>query len=201
MIDKNEFTEQTNLAFDFIQRLYLEVSYLIKEMEAMLSEEPERFVIGKPGGYSVTARRSAGLEASNVNLWLLRKLAVFFVPEEKTEVKGGQQATKIDDMLKIIYLRIVLQDKSVNEPIVYSGVLHSIRNKGKAKWITKFENYMGYFEYDDSTIFRNPERIEYEDTYIAIKGELTQNKLFEINNSEAIREKLVKPSLELFRKY
>ena len=30
MIDKSGIIEQTNLAFDFIQKLHLEVSYLIK---------------------------------------------------------------------------------------------------------------------------------------------------------------------------
>jgi hypothetical protein len=201
MVNKNELTEQTNLAFDFIQKLYLEVSYLIKEMEAMLNEEEEKFVIGKPGGYGITARGSTGLEASNVNLWLYRKLSVFFVPEEDTEVKGGQQETKIHGDLKVLYLRFVLQDEKVGEPLVYSGVLHSIQNKGKAKWITKFENLMGYFEYNDDRVFKNSERIEYEDANIALKGELVKNSLFEINNSEAIREKIVRPSLDLYRRH
>jgi hypothetical protein len=49
MNNKSELIDQANLAFDFIQRLYLEVSYLIKEMEAMLSEQPENFIMGKPG--------------------------------------------------------------------------------------------------------------------------------------------------------
>ena len=201
MNNRNELIEQANLAFDLIQRLYLEVSYLIKEVEAMLSEQPEDFVIGKPGGYAISARKSSGLEASNVNLWLYRKFAVFFVPKDKTEVKGGQLSTRIDDALKVIYLRTVLQDKNVSEPTIYSGVLHSIQNKGKAKYITKFEHLMGYFEYDDYTIFKNPEKIEYEDASIAVKGELVRSNLFEINNSEAIQEQIVKPSLELYHRY
>ena len=51
MIDKSGIVQQTNLAFDFIQKLNLEVSYLIKEVEAMLSEEEERFerTFGTPG--------------------------------------------------------------------------------------------------------------------------------------------------------
>jgi len=34
--DKSEVIHQTTLAFDFIQKLYLEVSYLIKEIEGIL---------------------------------------------------------------------------------------------------------------------------------------------------------------------
>jgi hypothetical protein len=200
MVDKSELVEQTNMAFNFIQRLYLEVSYLIKEMEAMLSEEDEDFIIGKPSGYGITVRGSTGLEASNVDLWLIRKFAVFFVPKEHTEVKGGQQETKIHDDLKVLYLRIVLQDEKIDEPMIYSGVLHTIRNKGQAKGITKFENLMGHFEYHDA-IFKNPEKIEYEDAKTAFKGELVKNPLFEINSSEAIRQRIIKPSLDLYRRY
>ena len=55
MNNKNDLIEQTYLAFDFIQKLYLEVSYLIKEIEGNLQEEKEKFIIGKPGGgYAIT---------------------------------------------------------------------------------------------------------------------------------------------------
>lgn len=198
MNNKSDLIEQVDLAFDFIRKLYLEVSYLIKEIEAMLNEEEEKFIIGKPSGYGITVRRSAGLEANNVNLWLFTKLAVFFVPEERTEMRGGQQITKIDDDLKVLYLRIVLQDE--NEPTVYSGILHSIKNKGTAKWINKFENLMGHFEYNDDRIFKNLAKIDYQDAYIELKGKLIQNNLLEINNGENIREKIINPSLELYRK-
>ena len=68
MTNKSGIIEQTNLAFDFIQKLNLEVSYLIKEVEAMLSEEGERFIIGNPAGYGISARSSTGLETANVSL-------------------------------------------------------------------------------------------------------------------------------------
>jgi len=201
MTDKSEIIEQTNLAFDFIQKLYLEVSYLIKEIEGILREEEEKFIIGKPGGYSVTARSSTGLESVNVNLWLLRKFAVFFVPEDKAERKGGQAITKIDENLKVLYLRILLNDRSVNEPTLYSGVLYNIHKKPKANWILKFENMMGHFEYNDDKIFKDVAKIDYEDAYIKIEGELIKNNLFEINDSETILKKIIKPSIELYRKH
>ena len=94
MIDKSGIVEQTNLAFDFIQKLNLEVSYLIKEVEAMLFEEEERFIIGKPAGYGITARSSTGLETSNVSLWVVRRFAVCFIPENQTIQRGGGQTGK-----------------------------------------------------------------------------------------------------------
>ena len=200
MINKGEIIEQTNLAFDFIQKLYLEVSYLIKEVEGILHEEEEKFIIGRPTGYGISARSSTGLESNNVNLWLLRKFAVFFVPEDKTRIERGQTITEINDNLKILYLRIVLSDKNINEPAVYSGVLYNIRKKPQAKGIRKFENIMGHIEYGDDKIFKNVEKIDYEDAYIKIQGELVKNNLFEVNDSETILKKIIKPSLDLFRK-
>ena len=202
MVNKNEIIEQTNLAFDFIQKLYFEVSYLIKEVEGILHEEEEKFVIGRPAGYGISARSSTGLESTNVNLWLLRKFAVFFVTEDKTRIERGQTITEIDDNLKILYLRVslILRDKKISEPAVYSGVLYNIRKKPQAKWIGKFENIMGHLEYNDNKIFKNAEKIDYEDAYIKIQGELIKNNLFEINNSETIRKKIIEPALELFRK-
>lgn len=201
MIDKSEIVGQTNLAFDFIQKLYLEVSYLIKEIEGILREEEEKFIIGRPAGYGISARSSAGLEPGNVSLWLLRKFAVFFVPEDKTENKGGQTITGIDENLKVLYLRIVLNDRNIDEPTVYSGVLYSIDKKPQDKWVRKFENLMGHFEYNSDKIFKNVEKINYEDAYIKLCGQLIKNKLFGINDSETILKKIIKPSVKLYRKY
>jgi len=199
MTDKSVVIEQTNLAFDFLQKLYLEVSYLVKQIEGTLSEE-ERFVIGKPAGYGVSTRSSIGLEAANVRLWLMRKFAIFFVPEDKTAIERGQTVTRIDGTLKVLYLRFLLHDKSVTEPTVYGGVLHSIEAKPSAKWIVKFENVMGHISYNDEKVFKNPESIDFEDSYVRFQGELIGRNLFEINDSKAITDRLLKPALELYRK-
>ena len=42
-MNKSELIAQTRLAFEFIQKLYFEISYLIKEMEGLLAEEEEEF--------------------------------------------------------------------------------------------------------------------------------------------------------------
>jgi len=202
MIDKSEITEQANLAFDFIQKLYLEVSYLIKEIEGILYEENEKFIIGRPSGYGISARSSTGLEANNVKLWLLRKFAVFFVPEENTKLERGQTITQIDENLKVLYFRILLNDKSITKPTVYAGVLYNIEKKPQAKWPNKVEQIVSnIIEYNDDKIFQNIKKISYENAYIRLQGELIENKLFEINDSETILERIIKPSLELYRKY
>ena len=174
----NELIDQTNLAFDFIQKLYLEVSYLIKEIEGILHEEEENFIIGKPSGYAVSSRSSTGLESNNVDLWLLRKFAVCFIPEDKSNVKGGQTITAIDEDLKVLYLRIVLNDKNINEPQIYLTVLYNIKKKPQATGWTKFENIMGHLEYNDSKIFVDVKKIDYEDTYVKLQGEMIKKKLF-----------------------
>jgi hypothetical protein len=200
MAGKSELIEQTRLAFDFIQKLFLEVSYMIKEAEAIYREEPEEFVIGKPGGYAISIRNSKGLDTVNVDLWLYKKFAVFFVPKENTEVKGGQQSTKIIGDLKVIYMRVVLQDRSVTEPTVFSGILYNIKRKRKVNWFTKFEHCMGHLEYCDEKLLQTPKNIKYDDAYVSFNGKLLNIPLFDINSSEAIREKIVLPTLDLFRR-
>jgi hypothetical protein len=73
--------------------------------------------------------------------------------------------------------------------------------KPEVKGIRKFEHLMGHFEYNDVKIFKDVAKIDYEDVYINIKGELIKNNLFEINDSETILKKIINPSLELYRKH
>jgi len=201
MNNKNEIVEQSNLAFNFVEKLYLESSYLIKEMEGILNEEEDNFVIGKPGGYGISSVSSRGLDVNNVRMWLLKKFSVFFVPEEKTEYKGGAHTTKIDKDLKVLYLRIVLYDKTIKEPTIYSGMLYNIQRNPEAKKITKFEQLMPLLESNDDKVFKDIKKINYENNYFKVQGELIKNSLFEITDSETIVKKIIKPSLELYRKY
>ncbi len=201
MNNKNEVVEQSSLAINFVEKLYLESSYLIKEIAGTLNEEEEKFVIGKSGGSGISSMSSRGLEPNNVKLWLLKKFSVFFVPEEKTVIRGGTTITKIDKDLKVLYLRIVLNDKNVKEPTVFSGVLYNIEKKTETAWIKKFEHIMTNLEYNETKVFKDIKKINYENIYIKIQGELVKNSLFEITDSETIVNKIIKPSLELYRKY
>jgi len=201
MNSKSEIMEQNNLAFDFIEKLYLESSYLVKEMAGILNEEEENFIIGRPAGYGITSYTSKGLEPNFVKLWLLKKFSVFFIPEGKTELKGGATVTKIDKILKVLYLKIAFYGKTIKSPTVYSGVLYNIEKKKDASSVKKFEHIMGHIEYRDDKVFQDIKKINYEDIYIKFQGELIKNNLFDINDSETIVNKIIKPSLELYRKY
>ncbi|MBU4349332.1 hypothetical protein KJ599_03310 [bacterium] len=174
---------------------------MIKEIAGILNEEEEKFIIGKPGGSGISSINSKGLEVNNVRLWLLKKLSVFFIPEEKTVIRGGTTITKIDKDLKVLYLRIVFYDKTIKEPTVYSGALYNIEKKLENKFISKFEHAMTNLEYNENKVFKDIQKINYENIYIKIQGELIKNSLFEITDSETIVKKIIKPSLELYRKY
>ena len=199
MKNKNEIVEQTKLAFDFIQKLYLETSYLVKEIEGILKEEAENFIIGKPSGYGISSRSSTGLEASNVPSWLLRKFGVFFVEEAIAEIKGGATITKLDQALKVFYLRVLLDDPKIHEPTIYSGVFYDIEKNPDNKKFTKFEHVMAYLEYQDAKVFINPQKINHESSYMSIKGKFITKHLYDINNSEDIRKLIIEPTLELYR--
>jgi hypothetical protein len=198
MKTKKEIIEQTKLAFDLLQKLYLETSYLVKEIEGILNEQIENFLIGRPSGYGIVTRSSTGLDANLVRLWLLRKFAVFFVEEDKTEILGGVTNTKLSSELKVLYLRIILDDPKMKEPTVYSGALYRIEKKPEmVKW-RKFEHVMAHLEYNDDKVFIEPDKINYEDSRLKLRGKLITNSLYDINNSEDIKRLIIEPSLKIY---
>jgi hypothetical protein len=198
-MNKHETIEQTRLAYQHLQKLYFEVSYLIKEIEGLLSKENEEFIIGRPSGYGVATNRSAGLESVNVEFWSMRKMAVFFVPKDATVEKGGQTITKFEQKPKVIYLRIVLDAKGMPEPKIYAGILCDFMGKGKPT-MEKVEQLMTHMEYREAQVFKNPHVIDYADGYLSFRGKLFEVNLFDINSSEDAYNKIVVPAVELFRK-
>ena len=87
-------------AFDFVQKFYFEISYLIKEVEGQLAKEPEKFVICRKTGYGVTSYTSTQLDARQVQCWIPATLMVAFVPEDCTKPHQGVTITPIKDSLR-----------------------------------------------------------------------------------------------------
>ena len=191
-----DLSEQSRRAFDFIQKLYHEVSYMIREVESALADEEKKFVICKPGGYSISTVTSRGLEPVNVNQWLLRRFSVYFVPGEKTQTIGGTTKTEFRDDLKALFLRMVMDDKD-DPPGVFFGVLYNIVNKS-ATW-QKFENLISHIEGQANKVFVDPRQIEYEDGSAKFSGKLLRKELFSINSSEDVKKQIIGPALGLFR--
>lgn len=192
--NKIEIANQIKNAFDFIQKLYNESSYLIKEIEGQLGENG--FQMLRASGYSISARSSTGLEPNNVNLWLLRKFAVAFVEEENTDLQKGQNITEINEKLKVIYFRIILDDKNQSEPQLIFGVLYDI--KQYKDWVKKFENLLGSFEYVDNKLFAKFPDIDYEDGTFKVKGKFAKVNLLDINSSDELIEKVIQPAIKLY---
>lgn len=194
--DKSAMVLQIKSAFEFIQKLYNESSYLLKEIEGQLSESG--FQILKPSGYSVSARSSTGLEQNNVNLWLLRKFAVGFVEKDGSDQTTSQASTEINEKLKVLYFRITLDEKGLSEPKLIFGVLYDI---AKYKdWVKKFENLMGAIEYVDNKLFAKFPDIDYEDGTFKLKGKFKKINLLDINTSDELVEKVIHPALKLYAK-
>lgn len=197
-MNKKEIVEQTKLAFNFIEKLYFESSYLIKEIEGILAQEDERFIIAQPGGYGITSRGSNSLRA--VEYWLLKKFSVCFIPEEYSKKTKTVVSTYFNKKLRIIFLRFVLHDKDITEPKVYIGVLQNIAKKTEEnKYPQKVEHIVGHIEYNDSKILKNLPDIDYEDNYIKMKGKIISHNLYDIKDSNDISEKLINPILKIFR--
>jgi len=199
-MNKNEIKNSVNNVFAFIEKLYLETSYLIREIEGLLADEPEEFIIGRTGGYQVTFLSSKGLEQRNVVNWLARSMAVFFVPKNETDERGGVTITKIDRLAKIIYLRISLNEKEYAQPQVVFGVLSGFqKNNGPDNWPKKIEDLIGHIEYNRRSFFSNLPNVSSETQAINIYGTLSSQPLFDINNSNEIKKLIVDPALKLYR--
>lgn len=195
----NTLAEQTNNAFEFVRKLYLEISYLIKETETLLHEENEEFVIGKPSGYSVTTRTSAGLEPINVDLWLNKTFTVFFCSQSATGINAGQgqTVTHFTEDLKLILLHIKLIEKGMAEPQIFFGTIKDIKCKNPA-YDKKFEKLMWLFAARGEKIF-NTSTTEYEDTYISFTSDFAVRHLYDIKSSADIKNMIVEPALESYR--
>ena len=191
-----ELVKQTKNAFDFIEKLYFEVSYLIKEIEGLLQQEDEAFVIGRPSGYGVTTRSSTGLEPGNVSLWLTKMFTVFFCPENMTKINGGQTNTAFQEELKVIVIRILLGDKDIDQPKINFGCLSEIKSKRQDQ--KKFEHLMFEFAYNSDKIF-NGSSNQYEDSYCSFKKIFLSEDLYSINSSEDIVAKIIQPVLKIYR--
>lgn len=189
-------SKQIKNAFDFIQKLYNESSYLIKEIEGQLSENEKRFIILRPSGYHVSSRSSSGLEPHHVYLWLMRKFAVAFIEEQDTEQKS-QTTTIISDDLKVLYYKIILDDKNIKFPKILYGVIYNIKKLNKD--VTKFEKLMAHFEYNDSKIFIG-NTIDFTSNIVSLKGSFKEVNLLDIKSSEDLMKKVIQPSLKLYDK-
>jgi len=188
---------QTRNALNFVQKLYFEISYLIKEVEGLLHLEDEEFIIGRPSGYGVTSGKSTGLEPANVESWLSKAFTVFYVPDKETKLQSGTTTTPVHNQLRVLLLDIELEGKKNKIPRIIAGVLYDIRSKRNN--YTKFEHLMFEFVYSRDKIFASAPELNYEDSYLSMKGNLFNLPLFSVQTSEDITQKIVGPMLAQYR--
>lgn len=187
---------QTRNALDFVQKLYFEISYLIKEVEGLLQHED--FKIGRPSGYGVTSGKSTGLEPANVESWLGKTFTVFFAAKEDCSDSKGQTVTEFKDSLKVLFLDIELESRNKKKPTISCGVLYNI--KPKKPDFVKFEQAMNhvFFYYRDKLVISGHD-LKYEDSYISFKGEVSTLPLFSVQASDDVVQKIVTPMLAAYR--
>ena len=196
---KTEIVHQTKNAFDFLQKLYFETSYLIKEIEGILAEEEEEFVIGRGGGYAISTRSSNGLEANNVNHWPLRMFSVYFIEKTFTKFRSGITITEFVPVLKVIHLRITLNEEDISQPYLRMSVLFDIEKLSSKEYPSKFEQVGSLIEYTHSKVFAKDDLIDYQDSYCKFKGKSFKVNLFDVNTSEEIRKLVTEPILKIYR--
>ncbi len=193
----SELANQTRNAFEFIEKLFLESSYLIREVEGQLQKMPESFEILRPAGYVVSAVNAAGLEPKHVGNWLRKTIAVAFVPEGATERRGGQTHTPFSDDLRVLFLTMVFSAGELNEPTAFFGYVDQIENKTKD--FQKFERLMFEFPASAIKMLNSRSKISIDDNFCSMSGEVKKLKLYSLKTSEDVRKKLVEPMVKLYR--
>ncbi len=198
-MDKIHMKEQAKLAFEFIDKLYFEITYLIKEIEGLLKREDEILIIGRPGGYRVTVGSSSGLDYPD--WWWYKQFSVFFVRENMTKITGGRTITSLQNNLKLLYLIVNLSDKDISSPKIAIGTLYGI-SCTSAESYKKFEDasvhYLGSI-WDSVMNHPNFEEGSYEDKYLKFKTSFVIKDLFDFNSTQDIQKKLLEPVLKRFR--
>jgi hypothetical protein len=200
--DRSRLITQAKTAFDLLQCLYGECAALVRELEFALHREEEQFVIGKPAGYGVSTRGSTGLNPMNVELWPMRKFAVFFAPEAVVTLQGGQTRTNLD--VRSLYLRFLLDDydsmtfggDTLQEPTVIYGVFTEVVPKGKKK---KLEEILGHIENRETSVFAKLPDVAFEDGYVRIVGTFQKVNLFDLADTASVSEHLAKPAVALYK--
>ena len=197
----DDINAQANAALDFLEKLNFEMSYLIKDVEGRLKEEPEEFVIGRGSGYAVSTSRSSGLDYAH--LWNMKNMSVFFVPSQYSSTKGGYTVTSFIDGLQAIYLLLDLKDPEIDMPMIYLGTMYDISIKND-KYCKKLEHllqpthlwkYSKIYDHDVGDV------ITFDSEWESYKLKCSVKKpLFAIENSELVEKYLIKPSLRDFRK-
>lgn len=188
--------DQTKDAMEYIDRLFYEISYLIKEIEGQLLKH--NFFIGQVNGYQVTSRTSSGLDSTYIQYWMPKTFTVFFNEKKNHEKRGGQTFTKFKRMLKLPLIHIDLSNSISKRPMLYFGVIYNILPKGKG-W-SKWEHAMTKFSYEYNSIFENPSNVNFSDNYISFKGEFKSIPLFTINDSQHIDSKIINPLVNMYSK-
>ena len=197
-MDKIQMNEQTKSAFDFVEKLYSECAYLVKEIEGLLQKQEEKFMIGKQRGYQISASSSLGLK--NPEQWIYKKLCAFFVPASMTKRAGGRTETSFGKDLKIIYLLIILSEERLKTPQIAIGVLSEF--KKLTRKIPKVEYFViPYMERIWEFIIEHgsDSKIPYKDLKLEFKAKFVIRDLFDINSVQDVEKKLINPALRFFR--
>jgi len=200
-----KMVDDTGNAFRYVQQLYDEVATLVREIEGTLMEQPESFLIGRPAGYSISGRSSTGLEQQNVNRWLTRRFAVFFVEEEITTTRAGQTITPIEDSTRVLYLRFLMDGfqnfkyggEPITEPTLLFGVITHPRSPNSKR--TKFEQLMGDIEYVEPKLMARLPEVDLRETYVGARGHLNRVGLFELKDPETLARLVIEPLLAQYR--
>jgi hypothetical protein len=185
-------------AFEYVQKFYLETSYLIKEVEGHLEKEPEKFAMCRGNGYAVTSYVSTQLDPKQVACWIPATIAVAFVPEKNIKISKGFTETPFNKSLRVLIMHVEVYWNEMERPVIHCGFLEKIKCKDRD--LKRFEKLMFEFAYNPDEVFAKLPKIDYEDRYCSFAGQAHTVPLLSISFAQDVKDKLVNPMLKLYRK-
>ena len=198
-----DLVRDTSNAFAYVQRLYDETATLIREVERLIGQRRSDLGICRPSGYAITSRSSTGLDGSNVERWMTKRLAVAF-SEAAAGVERGQTSTPLGEEVRILYLRVLLDGydrfvfdgTSLTEPTLLYGLFTTALIPKRNH--TKFENMMGALEYYEPEVMAKLPEVEVNRPDATVRGRLQRLPLFSLADAKTVDLQLVGPWLRMY---
>ena len=198
-----DLVRDTSNAFTYVQRLYDETATLIREVERLIGQRRSDLGICRPSGYAITSRSSTGLDGSNVERWMTRRLAVAF-SEAAAGVEQARTTTPLGENVRILYLRVLLDGyerfsfdgSALTEPTVLYGIFTSALSPKRKPG--KFEAVLSVLEYAEPELMSKLPVVEMNRGDGTVRGRLERLPLFSLTDPKTVDLQLVVPWLAMY---
>ena len=187
---RKKLSMQVELAYDYMNTLHSQALALLKDVEAQLSENEDRIVAIRPGGYRFTTNElSMGLETPRPSI------AEFYGMCFRHKESGKVVATPfVKPMPAIGFVKVVLFEPSLGSPEVRYGVLRDIERldqSDKGKFEDVVTDVMRYATLRSATKNNDIEEKNWKNSKVSMNVSMRWVGLSRVTTSEDVGRLIV----------